>query len=391
MNQVFAITGMNLRNLPARLGASLVVVVGIAGVVLVLIGLLSMARGFESTLKGTGQPDRALILRGGAGSEMSSWVSTQHAELIRTKPGIARGDTGVLAAAEIYVIADIPKKRTNTAANLPLRGVQPASFEIRDEVEIVEGRNIDFGKFELIAGVKAADQFQGLEVGSIMKIRGADWKVVGHFTTGGTIHESEVWVDVQVLSANLKRGGGSTSMVVRLLSPQDFDVLDSALEDDPQLETELVRETQYYSKQSERLTALIENFGYFVASIMAVGAIFAALNTMYAAVSARSVEIATLRALGFGPVPVVISVMVESLVLSLIGGAIGACLAFVLFNGYTASTMGGTFSQVSFDFSVTTDLISRGILWSCLLGLIGGLFPAVSAARQPVTVALRGM
>ncbi len=390
MNQVFAITGMNLRNLPGRLGPSLVVVVGIAGVVLVLIALLSMARGFEATLKGTGQADRAIVLRGGSDSEMTSWVSPQHADLIRTKPGIATGESGVLAATEIYVIADVPKKRSKTDANLPLRGVEARSFEIRNEVRIVDGRSLEFGKFELIAGVNAVDQFQGLDIGSILKLRGADWEVVGHFATDGTIHESEVWVDTQVLGSNLKRGAGGTSMVVRLESPREFDVLEQAMDDDPQLETELRKETVYYSEQSERLTALIENFGYFVASIMAIGAIFAALNTMYSAVSARSVEIATLRALGFGPLSVVVSVMVEALILAMIGGAMGASLAFVIFNGYTASTMGGTFSQVSFAFAVTPDLVVRGVVWSCLLGLAGGLFPSVAAARQPVTVALRG-
>ena len=390
MNQVFAITGMNLRNLPGRLGPSLVVVVGIAGVVLVLIALLSMARGFEATLKGTGQADRAIVLRGGSDSEMTSWVSPQHADLIRTKPGIATGESGVLAATEIYVIADVPKKRSKTDANLPLRGVEARSFEIRNEVRIVDGRSLEFGKFELIAGVNAVDQFQGLDIGSILKLRGADWEVVGHFATDGTIHESEVWVDTQVLGSNLKRGAGGTSMVVRLESPREFDVLEQAMDDDPQLETELRKETVYYSEQSERLTALIENFGYFVASIMAIGAIFAALNTMYSAVSTRSVEIATLRALGFGPLPVVVSVMVEALILAMIGGAMGASLAFVIFNGYTASTMGGTFSQVSFAFAVTPDLVVRGVVWSCLLGLAGGLFPSVAAARQPVTVALRG-
>jgi len=392
VNQIFAITGMNLRNLPARPGSSLVAVVGIAGVVVVLIALLSMARGFESTLKDTGRDDRALVLRGGANTETTSWLSPAHADLIRAKPGLAGSGTGaVLAAQEIYVVADVPKRRTDTDANLPLRGVQPVSFEIRDEVRIVEGRNIEFGRFELIAGVKAADQFQGLEIGSLLRIRGADWEVVGHFATGGTVHESEIWVDVQILASNLKRGAGATSMVVRLESPQGFDLLKSALEADPQLETELIGETDYYGKQSERLTALIEDFGYFVAGIMAVGAIFAALNTMYSAVSARTVEIATLRALGFGPVPVVVSVMVEAMVLALIGGAVGAGIAFAVFNGYTASTMGETFSQVSFDFAVTPDLVLRGIVWACLLGLAGGLFPSVSAARQPVTVALRGM
>ncbi|HAK52591.1 MAG TPA: hypothetical protein DCM54_11925 [Gammaproteobacteria bacterium] len=391
LSQISAITMMNLHNLPARIGSSLVIVVGIAGVVAVLVAILSMAKGFEATLQGSGSPDRAIVLRGGSTSEMASSLSSQQTNLISTKPGILNTDKGLLAAKETYVIADIRKRANNSPANMPMRGVDQNSFEIREEVEIVEGRNIEFGRFELIAGIKAADQFQGIDLGSELNIRGAAWKVVGLFEAGGGIYESEVWVDNVVLRQNLKRGGGSNSLFVKLESPADFDVFEQALQDDPQLETNVLRESTYYAAQSVSTTAMITNFGYAVGIIMAIGAIFAALNTMYSAVSARSVEIATLRALGFGQVPIVISVMVEALALAMIGGLIGATLAYLLFNGYTASTWGGTFSQVSFDFAVTPELLTRGITWSCLLGLIGGLFPSITAARQPITVALRGM
>jgi putative ABC transport system permease protein len=391
LNQIFAITLMNLRSLPARFGSSMVIVVGIAGVVAVLIALLSMAKGFEATLKGVGDPSRVVVLRGGSTDEMSSGISNQQARLIENKPGVMRSESGSLAAGETYVIADIPKRGNDSPANMPLRGVEAKSFEVRDEVTIVSGRALEFGRYELIAGVKAANQFQGLDVGNHIPLRGVDWEVVGLFSTGGTIHESEAWVDNSLLVANLNRGGGYTSMVVKLESPLDFDQFEQALENDPQLESNPIRETTYYSEQSVQMTSLIETFGYGVGVVMAIGAIFAALNTMYSAVSTRGVEIATLRALGFGPAPVVISVMVEALVLAFIGGAIGAGLAYLFFNGYTASTMGGTFSQVSFDFAVTPELIVRGIIWSLLLGLVGGLIPSVSAARTPVTVALRGM
>ena len=392
INQIFAITLMNLRNIPSRLGASMVIVVGIAGVVTVLVALLAMAKGFEATLKGTGQPDRAIVLRSGSDDEMSSGISTAHARLIETKPGLASLNGVVLAAGETYVIADVRKRANNSEANLPLRGVERTSFLIRDRVRIIAGRNIEFGRLELVAGVKAADQFQGLEIGNELKIRGATWQVVGIFASGGSIHESEVWVDNAVLVATMNRGSGYTSMVVRLQSELDFELFSKALEDDPQLETHVVRETTYYSEQSTGMTNLINNFGYSVAVIMAIGAVFGALNTMYSAVSTRSIEIATLRALGFGSTPVVISVMVESLVLAIFGGLIGGAIAYVFFNGYTASTMGSSsFSQVSFSFAVTGDLLIRGVVWSCLLGLVGGLFPAVAAARQPVTVALRGL
>jgi putative ABC transport system permease protein len=295
-----------------------------------------------------------------------------------------------MIAGETYVIANIAKRANNSEANMPLRGVQPNSFLIRDEVKIVEGRNLEFGKFELIAGVKAADQFKGLDVGNRLRIRGADWEVVGLFASNGNIHESETWVDHTLLAGNINRVGYGAA-VVQLESPQDFDVFQQALKDDIRLELEAIKVTKYYSEASKSITSLITGFGYGVGIIMAIGAIFGALNTMYSAVSARGIEIATLRALGFGPVPIVISVMVEALLLSMLGGAIGATLAYVFFNGYTASTMGGTFSQVSFDFAVTGELIARGIIWSCVLGTVGGLFPSISAARQPITVALRGM
>ncbi|XOV89278.1 MAG: ABC transporter permease [Pseudomonadota bacterium] len=392
MNQVFAITLMNLRNLPARAGASLVIVVGIAGVVAVVTALLSMAQGFQSTLKGSGDPARAFVLRGGSDTEMSSFISTEAYRIIESKPGVMRDAQGPLAAGETYVIADVPKRGNNSPANMPLRGVEPASFRVRPEVRIIEGRNLEFGRLELIAGAKAANQFQGLEVGQAINIRGANWQVVGLFTANGGIHEGEVWVDNTVLVSNLNRGGsGYTSMIVRLEAPEELDPFALALENDRRLETKVVRETTYYSEQSEGLTGLITNFGYSIGLIMAFGAIFGALNTMYSAVSTRSVEIATLRAIGFGPTPIVVSVMVEALVLAVLGGAIGGGIAYLFFNGYTASTMGDTFSQVSFDFRVTPDLLVRGIIWSCLLGLIGGLFPSIAAARQPVVTALRGL
>ncbi len=390
LSQISAITLMNLKNIPSRLVASMVVVVGIAGVVTVLVALLAMAKGFEATLQGTGQTDRAIVMRGGATVEMNSAIDPRRAAHIKTKPGLAK-TKHVLAAGETYVIADVKKRANDSDANLPMRGVEKASFEIRDEVHIVEGRNIEFGKFEMIAGVKAADQFQGLEVGRTLTMRGADWKLVGLFESGGSVHESEVWVDNVTLAANLGRGGSFSSMLVRLQSELDLGVFRKSVEDDPRLEHKVVSETEYYSEQSSSVTSLITTFGYGVAVIMAIGAVFAALNTMYSAVSARSVEIATLRALGFGSTPMVVSVMVEALTLSIFGGLLGGLIAYVFFNGYTASTMGATFSQVSFSFAVTTELLTRGIIWSCVLGLIGGLFPSISAARQPVTVALRGL
>lgn len=391
LNQIFVITLMNLRNIPARKASSMVIVVGIAGVVTVLIAILSMAQGFEATLRGAGQADRAIVIRAGSDSEMGSSVPVDAARQIETMPGLARIDGNPLVAGETYVIADIKKRANDSDANMPMRGVEPESFEIRNELKIVQGRNFQFGRFELIAGVKAANQFQGIDLGSQLEIRGAKWQVVGLFESEGSIHESEVWVDNAVLVAELNRGWGYSSMIARLESPLDLEVFGNAMEKNPQLETKAVRESSYYNEQSTGITSLITDFGYSVAAIMGIGAIFGALNTMYSAVSTRSVEIATLRALGFSPIPVVISVLVESILLALLGGSLGSAIAYLFFNGYTASTMGATFSQVSFDFAVTRELIVQGITWSCLLGLVGGLFPSVAAARQPITVALRGL
>lgn len=390
LSQVISISLMNLRNIPQRWGPSIVIVVGIAGVVTVLVAMLAMAKGFETTLQSAGHDDRVIVMSAGSESEMTSGLTIEQANIIENKPGILRIERNSLMAREIYVIADIRKRGSSTSANLPMRGIDENSSRIRSEMTIVAGRDLEFGRFEIIAGESAASQFQGLEIGNSVPIRGADWEVVGLFSTGGSVFESEVWVDQQILGASLNRGPGFSSVTVQLQSPQDFDAFVASLESDRRLPVNAVRESEYYAGQSENLTQLITIFGYAVAAIMAVGAIFAALNTMYSAVATRSVEIATLRALGFGRAPIVISVMLEALLLALLGGVVGSVLTYFVFNGYTVSTLGDSFSQVSFDFRVTSDLLMQGIVGSCILGILGGLLPAVSAARQPITVALRG-
>ncbi|MCH7817016.1 MAG: ABC transporter permease [Proteobacteria bacterium] len=390
LSQVISISLMNLRNIPQRWGPSIVIVVGIAGVVTVLVAMLAMAKGFETTLQSAGHDDRVIVMSAGSESEMTSGLTIEQANIIENKPGILRIERNSLMAREIYVIADIRKRGSSTSANLPMRGIDENSSRIRSEMTIVAGRDLEFGRFEIIAGESAASQFQGLEIGNSVPIRGADWEVVGLFSTGGSVFESEVWVDQQILGASLNRGPGFSSVTVQLQSPQDFDAFVASLESDRRLPVNAVRESEYYAGQSENLTQLITIFGYAVAAIMAIGAIFAALNTMYSAVATRSVEIATLRALGFGRAPIVISVMLEALLLALLGGVVGSVLTYFVFNGYTVSTLGDSFSQVSFDFRVTSDLLMQGIVGSCILGILGGLLPAVSAARQPITVALRG-
>jgi putative ABC transport system permease protein len=385
LGQILEITLMNLRNLPSRVGSSLVIVVGIAGVVGVLVGLLSMATGFAAALEGASLPNRAVVLRDGSNGELSSSLSIEEFNVVSGFEGID------VASAELYVVADVPKKATGTPANLIVRGMRDAGLAARPEVEVVAGRAFEAGKAELLVGLQAAAVFEGLDLGARVDFRESGWTVVGHFSTGGTAYESEVWADLSVVQANFRQSGNISSMRVLLEDPALAPVLNEQIQSDPRLDLALRTEVEFYASQSESRAALINTFGYAVAVIMAIGAVFAALNTMYTAVSARTVEIATLRALGFGSMPVVISVMIEALYLALLGGVLGAIVVFALFDGYTASTLNNaSFSQVVFDFAVTPALLQLGIGWALALGLVGGLFPALRAARLPITAALRG-
>jgi len=383
--QIYEITLMNLRNLTSRLGSSSVIVVGIAGVVAVLVGLLSMAVGFTRALETTSFENRALVLRDGSNSELSSGLDVAAYNIVSRLEGIR------VASGELYVIADIPKQETGTPANLVIRGMREAGIEVRPEVSVVAGRMFEPGRSELLAGVKAVAEFEGLELGSKVEFRASSWTVVGHFETGGSAYESEVWVDLPVAQANFRRGGFLSSMRVLLDESVDVAELARRITADPRLDLKLVTEEEFYAGQAEDRAALINTFGYSVGVIMAIGAVFAALNTMYSAVSSRTVEIATLRALGFGALPVVVSVIIEALALALFGGLLGAAVVYLLFDGYTASTLNNaSFSQVAFDFAVTPGLLKTGVIWALGLGFLGGLFPAVRAARLPITTALRG-
>ena len=383
--QIIEITWLNLRNLPSRLGSSLVIVVGIAGVVGVMVAILAMAAGFRSTLDRGGNADRAIVLRGGSDSELSSGISINEMNIVASMEGV------VEASGELYVVADVPKRSTGLDANLIVRGVSQQAFVVHDEVQIIEGRQFQPGKGEVIAGRGASAQFAGIDVGGKIGLRGSDWTVVGIFAANGSAYESELWADLPVAQSAFRRGTIVSSMRVNVDSPQRIDELAQRVEDDPRLDLVLQSEQKYLASQSVQLTQTIETFGYAVAFIMAVGAVFAALNTMYSAVVTRTVEIATLRALGFGNTPVVISVMIESMALALLGGAIGAAVSYVLFNGYTVSTLNNvSFSQVAFDFAVTPELVQSGLAWALTLGAIGGLFPAIRAAWLPITTALRG-
>ncbi len=385
LGQIFEITAMNIRNLPSRLGSSAVIVVGIAGVVGVLVALLAMASGFEAALERGGAADRAIVLRGGSTGEMQSNLSVDAVRIVATMEEVAR------SSAELYLVVDVPKRSTGQPANLIVRGVQDAAFAIRPEVRIVAGRAFTPGTRELIAGRGAVAEFMGIDLGATVNLRDGEWTITGLFEANGSAYESELWADLPVAQSTFRRPGNVQSMRIQVTSPDDIAPLAERVQADPQLDLEVIGEPQYFQNQSEAMSGLIRGFGYTVALIMAVGAVFAALNAMYTAVSARTVEIATLRALGFGGGPVVVSVIIEALCLGVLGGLLGSAVAYFGFNGFTVSTLNqGSFSQIAFDFAVTPQLLTSGLAWAVTLGLIGGLFPAVRAARLPITTALRG-
>jgi putative ABC transport system permease protein len=389
-SQIASVTKFGLLGIPQRRGSVAAAVIGIAGVVTVLVGVLSIAAGFLRVMQSSGSPDIAMVLRSGADSEMVSYLSRDTTRIIADAPGVARTPAGPLTSAELFVILSLPKRSTGTDVNVPFRGVERAAFRVHDRVKIVEGRMFEWGKNEIIVGVGAAREFAGLEVGHTLQTGRYQWPVVGIFSAGGGNAESEIWTDATILQSAYHRGDGFETVCARLNSPAAFDAFKDALTTDPRLNVKVMRQTDYFAEQSTMVTTLVTTLGFLVAFLMAVGAVFGALNTMYSSVSARTREIATLRALGFGSGAVVVSVMLESITLALVGGGGGAILAYLVFNGFRAATMNWqSFSQVTFAFAVTPQLLVQGIVWATLIGLIGGLLPAIRAARQPVAVALR--
>lgn len=390
LRQVVAVTAVNLKSIPRRIGSSMVAVVGFAGVVAVFVAVFSIASGFAQVMERGGAPDAALVLRGGSDSEMTSGLDLEQTKVIAQAPGIARGADGPLASGELFVIVDLAKRSSGTPANVPLRGVGPAAFEVRPEVEIVEGRRFEPGRHEVIAGTGAAGQFEGLEVGNRMRWGDATWEVVGLFSAKGGIAESELWTDARVLQPAYDRGNTFQSVMAKLESPEDFTRFRDALTSDPRVEVDVYRLDRYLAEQSTALRTLVGVLGFVIAIAMAFGATFGALNTMYNAVASRSREIATLRALGFQSGPVVLSVLAESLLLALGGGLIGGGLAYLVVHGYQTATINWqSFSQVAFSLAVTPGLLTAGLVYALLMGFFGGVFPAVRAARLPVAVAIR--
>jgi putative ABC transport system permease protein len=390
LSQVASVTRFGLLGIPQRRGSVAAAVFGVAGVVAVLVGVLSIAAGFRKVMQASGSPDTAVVLRSGADTEMVSGFLRENTVIIADAPGIARTTNGPLASAELFVIINLPQRSSGTDANVPMRGVEPPAFQVRDQVKIVSGRMFEWGKNEVIVGLGAAKEFAGLEAGHTLKVGRYEWPVVGFFTAAGGAAESEIWTDAKVLQEAYHRGDSFQSVYAKLISPAAFQQFTNSVMTDPRLNVKVLRQTDFYEEQSTAVTKLITTLGLLIAILMAFGAVFGALNTMYSSVSSRAREIATLRALGFGAWAVVMSVMLEALALALLGGVIGASVAYFAFNGFETATMNlQSFAQVTFAFAVTPALLTQGIGWAVFIGLFGGLFPAIRAARLPIAAALR--
>ncbi|WP_280153575.1 ABC transporter permease [Piscinibacter sp. XHJ-5] len=390
--QAGSVAGVGISTLRQRLGSSAVIVVGIAGVVGVLVALLAMAEGYSETLRKTGSRDTGIVMRGASASEVMSGLDHDSVVLIAQAAGIARDAKGEpLASPELVVAANLPLKNggPDDEGSVQLRGVGEQAWAVRPQIKLIDGRRFQPGLRELVVGRGAARQFAGLVPGREVRLGNQKWMVAGVFASGDAM-ESEIWGDANVVADTYGRGSSRASVTVRLADPQAFGAFKTALEANPQLKVDVSTTLDYFSKQSERMTKVIRIIGITVGVIMAIGAMFGALNTMFAAVAARAREIATLRAIGFSGLPVVVAVMLETMLLALAGGLIGGVLAWLLFNGYGASTLAaGTVGQLSFQLHVTPELLWTGLKWALAIGFIGGLFPAVRAARLPVTTALR--
>jgi putative ABC transport system permease protein len=387
--QIAAVTAMNIRNLPSRASTAAVAMVGIAGVVAVLLGVLSIREGFRQTLETAGSPKVALVMRKGSNSEMSSIIFKDAIGIIEQAPGVASDAQGLRVSPEAYVVVDVPKRTTQTTANVPLRGVDAAAVRVHESIKIVKGRMFTPGLNELIVGVGAAGQFSGLDVGSSVKWGRTTWTVVGEFEAAGGLAESEIWADGRAVQDSYNRTSYQT-IRADLQSADAFQAFKDALTSDPRLEVDVERESDFYAEQSKMLASFVQFFGGSIGVLMGLGAVFGAILTMYSAVAARTREIATLRALGFGALPIVISVLIEALLLGLVGGVVGGLIALLWFNGMHTTTLNwASFSQVTFAFAVTPALLVTGVTYALLLGLIGGLLPSRRAARLPITQALR--
>ncbi|MBJ6984964.1 ABC transporter permease [Luteimonas sp. MC1750] len=388
--QAASVTGVGVSTLGQRVGSSSVVVIGIAGVVGVLVALLAMAEGYQHTVSSSGDEETAVVLRGGSSAELMSVMTRDAITAIERAPEIARDASGrPLASPELVVAANLPQ-RANAAedGSVQLRGVGDMAWAVRPNIQLVEGRRFEPGKRELVVGKGARRQFAGLEPGAELRLGNQPWTVVGVFESGDAM-ESEIWADAEVVATTYRRGSSRASVFARLTAPSAFKAFKATLDADPRLQVEAQTTLAYFQGQSAGVSKVLRIIGIVVGSIMAIGAVFGALNTMFASVASRAREIATLRAIGFRGIPVVVAVMLETMLLAALGGALGGLLAWLVFNGYTASTLAGGVAQLTFEFKVSPELLWQGLKWALAIGFVGGLFPALRAATMPVTDALR--
>jgi putative ABC transport system permease protein len=388
--QIVAVTGMNLRNVPMRWSSSLVAVLGIGGVTLVLVALLSIAAGFRVALEGSGSDDVAMLMRAGSNNELSGGFGVDTVTVVADAPGIAKLDGKPVMSPELYVLVDGKMKGKDASTNLPLRGVSPMAGKVRKNFKLAEGRMFREGTNEVVVGDGVTKQYDGLDVGKVVRWGATDWTVVGRFTDQGGIAESEVWGDTRVVQQAWRRGNSFQSIRAKLTNPAAIKTLKDSLSKDPRVRLSVQTEREFYVDQQKLMSTIINTVGWALAIMMGIAALFAALNTLFNAVAQRVREIATLRALGFGGIPVVMSVLVEAIILGAVGGLIGGLMAYLFLNGMTSSTMNwASFSQMTFAFTVTPRLVLTGIIYGLILTFFAGILPGIRAARQPITSGLR--
>jgi putative ABC transport system permease protein len=379
---------MNVRSLPSRLWMSLAMVIASAVVVAILLAFLAMAKGFEATLEGAGSEDVAFFLRAGSGAELNSNLSQEQVNILANAPGIVAEQGKPIVSAELYVIVDGVKKSSQTEANIPLRGLNANGIALRKGFELVDGRMFRPGTDELIVGQGVLNEFDGFELGQTVRFGQNAWKVVGVFSTGGNVFESELWADIKVLQSLYNRGSTYQSLRAKLAPDASLETIETFIANDPRLNQDVQTESSYFAEQGKNLQYMAI-FGRVISAVMALGALAGALNTMYTSVAERAREIATLRAIGFSHVSAFVGTLVEALVLSTIGGILGCVAAFVLFDGLNVSTLGSSFTQVVFRFQLTPDLFLQGVIMALIIGFISGFFPAWRAARVPVVTAFQ--
>jgi len=380
----------NVRNVRVRWQVTLLAVGGIALVIAVFAVLMSMSEGFKAALRSTGRPDNAIVVQRGSGSELTSGVPLADRNMLAVDERVARDASGQpLASWEQVIVIGLPRIRDGQPANVTLRAVTERAFEVRGGIRVVEGRSFTPGLDEVIVGRKLTKRISSLAIGQHVKYQQKQFAIVGLFESEGAAFESEIWGDYDTFSAIFQRGGSSNSLVLRMKDPAAIPELDRFVRAQPQMQLQALSEQRYYEEQAGPLARVLNGLASFVAFVMGIGAVFGAINTMYAIVASRTREIGTLRALGFSRRAILASFLIESVILALVGGAIGCLLAFPM-NGFSTGTgQTQSFSEIAFNFQITPGIVLRGMIFAVVMGVLGGLLPALRGSRMPITSALR--